>query len=279
MPIKKDETGKRWVEMELVVPGTPEQVWQAVATGPGYDAWFAKTKIEEHVGGTIHFDLGPYGSSKGEVTIWEPPSRFGYVECEWSESAPPVETEIAVTSRPDGKCLFRMTHSLRATTDAWDTSLEGFEAGWPGFFEVLRLYLRDFAGSQAASFHVMASEEAPQLEVWKRLTEALGLAAANVGEERTTPQQPERLSGTVERVQQSDRDRYILLRLTAPAPGVALIGTYSMGNSTNASVVLYFYGDDASKAADAAREKWASWLDRLLKVQADPQSSPTEQQP
>jgi hypothetical protein len=24
MPIKKDDTGKRWVEMEFITPGTPE---------------------------------------------------------------------------------------------------------------------------------------------------------------------------------------------------------------------------------------------------------------
>jgi len=275
MSIKKDEHGKRWVEMEIVVPGTPEQVWQAVATGPGYTACHTRTEIEERIGGTILFDLGPYGSSRGEVTIWEPLSRFGYVEREWSEGAPPVETEVMVTSRPDGKCLFRMTHALVAATDDWDASLEGFETGWPGFFEVLRLYLAHFAGSLAASFQAITSVEAPQLEVWKRLTDALGLAAANVGEERTIPE-PERFSGTVERVQQSDRERYLLLRLTAPAPGVALIGTYGMGDATNASIILYLYGDDAATTADAAKEKWASWLDGLLNVHANSQSAPTK---
>lgn len=264
MPIKKDPNGKRWVEMELVVPGTPEQVWHAVATGPGYTAWFARTEIEERAGGTIHFDLGPYGSSRGEVTIWEPPSRFGYVEREWNAGAPAVDTEVTVTSRPDGKCLFRMAHSLIASTDEWDASLEGFEAGWPGFFEVLRLYLTHFPGSPASSFHVMASTEAPQLEVWKRLTQTLGLAAVNVDDEWTTPE-PERLSGKVERMQQNDKERSILLRLTSPAPGVVLIGTYRMGNATSASIIFYFYDGDVAKTAEAVREKWASWLDRLVK--------------
>lgn len=46
MPVKKDGTGKRWVEMELLVPGTPEQVWQAMATGPGNAAWFVKGEID-----------------------------------------------------------------------------------------------------------------------------------------------------------------------------------------------------------------------------------------
>ena len=112
MPIKTDDTGKRWVEMELIVPGTPEQVWQAMATGPGNSAWFTKTRIDGRVGGAVDFDFGPNGASTGEVTIWEPPFRFGYVEREWSDGAPPVATEIIVTSRSGGRCVVRMVHSL-----------------------------------------------------------------------------------------------------------------------------------------------------------------------
>jgi uncharacterized protein YndB with AHSA1/START domain len=260
MPVKKDDSGKRWVEMALIVPGTPEQVWQAMATGSGNTAWFTRTRIEEHVGGTIHFDFGPNGNSTGEVTVWEPPLRFGYVEREWSEGAPPVATEITVTSRSGDRCVVRMVHSLFASTDDWDDQLEGFESGWPAFFEVLRVYLSHFAGKKAASFFVMASTAVPHRKVWQRLTEMLGLAAANVGEERATPQQPECLSGIVERVQQDSRQRYIMLRLKAPAPGIALIGTYGTGNGTNASMAVYLYGDDVSRHAAASEPKWRDWF-------------------
>ena len=30
MPMKKDDSGRRRVEMEFLVPGPPEQVWQAI---------------------------------------------------------------------------------------------------------------------------------------------------------------------------------------------------------------------------------------------------------
>ena len=53
MPVKKDDSGRRWVEMEFLVPGTPEQVWQAIATGPGMSAWFTPTTVDERVGGAI----------------------------------------------------------------------------------------------------------------------------------------------------------------------------------------------------------------------------------
>ena len=36
MPVKKDASGRRSVEAEVEVPGTPEEVWQAIATGPGH---------------------------------------------------------------------------------------------------------------------------------------------------------------------------------------------------------------------------------------------------
>ena len=152
MPIKKDETGKRWVEMEFVAPGTPEQLWQAMATGPGNTAWFTKATVDERVGGEIQFDFGTRGTQSGEVTAWEPPHRFAYVERHWSEGAPPVATEITITARSGDTCVVRMVHSLFTSSDEWDDQIEGFEKGWPAFFAVLRLYLTHFPGQRAASF-------------------------------------------------------------------------------------------------------------------------------
>ena len=260
MPVKKDDAGNRWVEMELIVPGTPEQVWHAMATGAGNTAWFTKTQVDEHVGGTIRFDFGPNGASTGEVTAWEPPRRFAYIEREWNEGAPPVATEITVTGRSGDRCVVRMVHSLFASTDDWDDQLEGFESGWPGFFQVLRIYLSYFAGKSAASFLTVASTGSTHPELWKRLTETLGLSGANVGEERSTPQQPERLTGTVEHVRQDDKQRYIVLRLDAPSAGVALIGTYGADSGANVSLAIYLYGENAEKHAAVSRPKWEAWI-------------------
>ena len=41
----------RTIEHEIEVSGTPEQVWQAIATGQGITAWFVPTKVEERAGG------------------------------------------------------------------------------------------------------------------------------------------------------------------------------------------------------------------------------------
>jgi uncharacterized protein YndB with AHSA1/START domain len=261
MPIKKDGKGKRWVEMEFVTPGTPEQVWRAMATGPGYAAWFTKAEIEGKVGGRLSFDFGP-NSTSGEVTAWEPPQRLEFIEREWSPGAPPVATEIVITARSGDRCVVRMVHSLFSSSDDWDDQIEGFEQGWPAFFEVLRIYLAHSAGSKAASFAVIGSTKSEQLKVWKRLTAELGLTDAAVGEVRTTPANPETLTGVVERTVQDARQRFVLLRLTAPTPGAAIIGTYGVGENVNASVTRFLYGDDAEARADGSRARWEAWMSR-----------------
>jgi len=61
----------RTIEHEIEVPGTPEQVWHAIATGQGITAWFVPTKVEEQVGGAMELDFGPgMGTALGKVTVW-----------------------------------------------------------------------------------------------------------------------------------------------------------------------------------------------------------------
>jgi uncharacterized protein YndB with AHSA1/START domain len=272
MPIKKDGTGRRWVEMEYLLPGTPEQVWQAMATGPGNAAWFVKGEIEPRVGGAFRFDFGQGAITSGEVTVWEPPHRFGAVERTWAPGAPPVATEITITGRSGNKCVVRMVHSLFTSSDEWDDQVEGIESGWPGFFAILRVYLAHFAGANAASFIAMTPARADPHSAWLRLGEVLGLAGANVGERRTASSGPESWSGVVEHVHQDGQQRYVLLRLDVPSPGIALIGTTAdanlSGNSgTNVSLCRYFYGDDAGARAADSEATWRDWLSQTFETQ------------
>jgi len=263
MPIKKDGTGKRWVEMEFVAKATPEQIWNAMATGAGNSSWFTKATIEERVGGELTFTFGTAGSSKGEVTEWQPPQRFGYVERDWSPGAPPVATEITITARSGDTCVVRMVHSLFATSDDWDDQMESFESGWPSFFEVLRLYLAHFPNQRGASFQVMHLVAGEDLDVWKRLLAALGLDNPNVGERRSTTQ-PEELSGVVERTHQDGKHRYVVVRVDSPLPGIALIGTDAMGGRVNAGVMGYCYGEAAEARGEAGAAKWRAWMSDAL---------------
>jgi uncharacterized protein YndB with AHSA1/START domain len=265
MPIKKNETGKRWVEMELLVPGTPEQVWQAIATGPGNACWFTKGEIEPRVGGAFRLDFGQGATTAGEVTTWEPPRQFGYVERDWEKGAPPVATEITITARSGDRCVVRMVHSLFASSDDWDDQLEGFESGWPGFFAVLRVYLAHFAGTPGSSFMVMQPSAAKDLAVWRRLCEALPMNGVNVGEVSKASAGPEPWSGTVELVHQDSKQRYVLLRLDAPSPGALLVGTYLKADeTTSVSVGRFYYGTNANDLVAESEPRWREWLGKTF---------------
>lgn len=263
MPTKKDDSGRRWVEMEFLVPGTPEQVWQAIATGSGMSAWFTPTTVDERVGGAITFDFGDQNcdapSPPGVVTAWEPPARFAYEEPGWNGDAPPLATEVEVTSRSGGTCVVRMVHSLFTEKDDWDDELESFEGGWPGFFDVLRIYLRHHAGQPAATVHAMAAHPDGMSASWSRLITALD-TVAQYGARVQTREDAPRLSGVVERVKQDARSCEVMLRLDEPCSGTAVFGSCPMGDETRVMVTLFLYGPDAAAVAVAEQPKWAAWL-------------------
>jgi uncharacterized protein YndB with AHSA1/START domain len=266
MPVRHDSE-KRWVEMEILVPGTPEQVWQAMATGAGMTAWFTPTQVEEQVGGRIAFDFGDGGvGSTGIITHWAPPSRLCYEERDWNADAPAVATEVLVTNRGGNHCVVRMVHSLFTTRDSWDGELEGFEAGWPGFFEILRIYLAEFAGTEAACARAMTVTPQDVSGAWKRMTAALDLTGADVADPRESPASAPIFSGTVARIQQSASSRELTLRLEKPCRGVLLLGSYAMGEKTRGAACLYLYGDDAQRVAKAVEPEWADWLSKVLGV-------------
>ena len=56
MSVKKEASGRRSVQVEVEVPGTPEEVWQAIATGPGVSSWFVPTEFEERDGKPVAAD-------------------------------------------------------------------------------------------------------------------------------------------------------------------------------------------------------------------------------
>src|SRR4029450_9245074 len=56
-------------------PGPPEQVCDAIATAKGMSAWFLPTEIDEREGGSLHFAMGPEMGSDGQGTGWGPPRR------------------------------------------------------------------------------------------------------------------------------------------------------------------------------------------------------------
>src|ERR1700694_1547348 len=63
---------------EADVDATPEQVWHAIATGPGLDGWFiGSTEVQPGEGGSVRSTMaGDTDDFKG--TAWEPGQRIAY---------------------------------------------------------------------------------------------------------------------------------------------------------------------------------------------------------
>ena len=78
MSVKQEANGRRSVQVEFEVPGTPEEVWQAIATGPGISSWFVPTEIEERDGKpvAVKLNFGPGMEPRSVVTAWDPPRMF-----------------------------------------------------------------------------------------------------------------------------------------------------------------------------------------------------------
>ena len=188
MSVKKEASGRRSVQVEVEVPGTPEEVWQAIATGPGISSWFVPTEFEERDGKpvAVTMNFGPGMESRAAVTAWDPPRMFAAQGEGWGGS-PPIATEWSVEARAGGVCLVRVVNSLFASTDDWDNQLEGTESGWPGFFRTLRIYLTHFRGQRSAIMQLMAPAAGTEAEAWETLTAALGLKGVSVGQRWTAP--------------------------------------------------------------------------------------------
>src|SRR6185436_19547707 len=202
MSVKKEASGRRSVQVEVEVPGTPEEVWQAIATGPGISSWFVPTEFEEQDGKpvAVKMNFGPGMESRAVLTAWDPPRTFAAKSPGWTPEMPPMATEWSVEARAGGVCLVRVVNSLFASTDDWDNQLEGTESGWPGFFRILRMYLTHFRGKRSAIMQFIAPVAGTEAEAWEALTAALGLNGVSAGQRWTAPAGVPALSGVVERV-------------------------------------------------------------------------------
>jgi len=272
MSVKKEASGRRSVQVEVEVPGTPEEVWQAIATGPGISSWFVPTEFEMRDGKpvAVKLDFGPGMESRSAVTAWDPPRMFAAQGEGWGGS-PPIADEWHVEAKSGGTCIVRVVHSLFASTDDWDNQLKGTESGWPGFFRILKIYLTHFRGQRSAMMQWMAPAAGTEAEAWETLTAALGLKGVSAGQRWTAPAGIPALSGVVERVTQSPCNA--LLRLDKPGPGTAALGACNFGGQSMVTLSFYFYGDPAAGTVARETPLWQAWIEERFPMPSETSKS------
>lgn len=249
------------LEFTVEVPGTPEQVWQAVATARGLSAWYLPTELEEREGGSLHFTLGPGMGSDGRVTRWDPPHRLAFEE-DWAalmgvepDALSPLTSEFVVEARSGGTCVVRVTSSGFGTGSAWERQWwDTVEPGWLPYFDNLRLYLAHFPGQEASRLEAAATHVAGADTLWETVRDRLGAGGEGATVEAAGS------TGTVERV----GVRRALVRLTAPVPGMLAVSVHDDGDGrVTAGVQAYLFAPDGDDGVRHAERAWEAWLQEL----------------
>jgi uncharacterized protein YndB with AHSA1/START domain len=257
----------RSIELEIEVVGTPEDVWQAIATGPGISSWYVPHTVEEREGGAAmaSFGPGPEMQIPGRVAAWEPPRRVVF---DGGEDAGGMAFEWVVEARDGGTCVVRLVNSGFGTGDEWDGQYDAMTEGWGLFLLNLKLHLEHFRGQTATALLPTAIWAGPREETWATLTDQLGIPAAPVIGDRiqTSADDAPTLAGTVVDV----ASWRLALLVDQPAPGTAILAAEGTGDQVSVSIWSYLYGADGTAAAKRDEPRWARWLfDRALSIAKD----------
>ena len=242
---------RRSIELEIEVPGTPEEVWQAIATGPGISSWYVPHTVEERTGGaaTASFGPGPEMQVVGRVAAWEPPHRVVFDSGEGDSG---LAFEWLVEARDGGTCVVRLINSGFAVGTEWDDQFDGMSEGWLLFLFNLKLHMEHFAGQSATAMLPTATWAGPRPKAWKRLTSDLGLRVLpRIGDRlEVTADGSTTLAGSVVDI----GDHRIALLLDTPAAGTAIITAEGHGDQVTVSVWSYLYGADGAAAVERVRD-------------------------
>jgi uncharacterized protein YndB with AHSA1/START domain len=239
---------------EITLDATPEQVWEAIATGQGIDACFmGVNQVEPREGGRTAMTIAGH-TEEGVVTAWEPGRRFAY-RGESPDGAQFMAFEWLIEGRDDGTCVLRLVQS-GVLGDDWETEYDALTKGWDMYLHTLAQYLEHFRGRPAVPVMVMLPGAGDADRVWPVLSAGLGLSGpvAEGDKVRLTPEGLDPIKGVVEWV-------------SPEAMGVrGNDGLYRFIRGYDGTVVAghhLFAGDVDPEEAERA---WRRWLTRLFET-------------
>ena len=242
---------ERRLEKTVELDATPEQVWEAIATGPGISAWFVPHTVEPREGGAISADFGGGFAGTGHIDAWEPGRRLAYGSQDQGTHA----YEFLVEARDGGGAVLRFAQT-GFSGDDWEAEYDSFDAGWSLFFLNLRSYLEHFAGQPVHNALAMSWTAGGATEIWPVLHRELGLSGhPAVGDEVTLrPDGPHPVTGVVDVAS----PEFLGVR---SAHGLHRIGAEGEAGC-GVSAYHYFYGEPVD--AEAVTSAWQGWLTRLF---------------
>jgi uncharacterized protein YndB with AHSA1/START domain len=164
---------------DIDLAATPEQVWAAIATGPGIDSWFmGRNEVEPREGGTATFSM-PGFTATSTITAYEPGRRFAYRGPD-GEDGTFMAFEYLIEGREGGSTSLRLVHSGILGSD-WEAEYDALRKGNPLYLRTLAQYLEHFAGRTAVPVIAFGPQQDDEDQVWAAVTRAMGLPK-DVGE-------------------------------------------------------------------------------------------------
>lgn len=247
----------RSIEVEIEVAGSPEEVWRAIATGPGISSWYVPHTVEEREGGamTASFGPGPEMQVAGRVAAWEPPQRVVF---DSGDGADGLAFEWLVEARDGGTCVVRLVNTGFGTGEEWDDQYDAMTDGWELFLLNLQLHLEHFAGRTATAMLPLATWPGPRENAWAALTGALGIPSApEIGERlEVAASDAPSLAGIVVAV----APWRLTLLVDQPSSGTAFVAAEGHGERAEVSIWSYLYEAQGSAVAKRDEPRWTQWL-------------------
>lgn len=229
---------------------TPEQVWNAVATGPGNLGWLYPTEIELREGRAV-------SRGSGTVTVWDPPRHFAcrYEHEDGFSAALDYRIEV-----PDGgstvlHTVIRWVNN-GIVDDGWETKADGAGKCAEFYHHTLGQYLRYFSGRPATYVAAHGPAAATEANAFTVLRRGLGLT------DDVTEGDVVRLAlsglGPVDAVVDYLSPNFIGLRTTDGL--YRFFGANAWGGPVGLS--LHLFVDDADQ--DKTEHAWRLWLDGVF---------------
>jgi hypothetical protein len=236
------------VRGEITVDATPDQVWDAITTGPGVDSWLmGRTEIDPD-NKTSTFDM--FGdTATSAITGWEQGHRYATQGAK-NPDGTFMAFEWLIEAREGGGAVVRFVHSGLLGED-WEAEYNGLSVGDQAYATKLAVYVEHFAPrtAQQSIFLPGPITEDP----WTAMTAAVGAGtdATDGQPARLTVPGIEPVAGVVEFVHPPS---FVGMR-TEDAMYLLIHGYNDMVFAT----AHYFNDRDRS----AETEAWQAWLSTL----------------
>lgn len=234
------------------VDATPEEVWQAIATGPGIESWYmGRSEVEPGPDGSVRIDFAGYAPTH-PVTAWEPGKRLAY----GTEPAPDgrfVAYEFLLEGRDHASTTLRVVASGFLPGDDWADEFEAMSRGHELFFETLFEYLGHFAGRTARPVTVFGPPVTDWDRAWAALHAELGLTGpVSAGD------------GGSLRLGDGPAEPAVVYFANPDTLGLRTVDAlvrFLKGFHGPMIAAHHVFADDAHRHTDAA---WQAWLTRVL---------------